>query len=252
VSKRFITLSICLLLGGCSWWPWGGDGTEPPPPARIIGVISAISDHVTVIDASSGGWARRTAAYPLGNWQIDQVAADQATAWLQKRGFEVHPVAASEAAFRADTLGGPVNRGGWLGGSKKPDFAAVIQHNVQPATLPYYLILIEANGNDSMPDLRGIGLVRFSGKPQAFVLYHAFLVDGKTGATIDDIHADPNGTFWGNGPAQINGPNTDLPKAAWPKQVDTWSDDQQAAFRDAVETELKASLKTNLPRLDLP
>jgi len=252
VPRRFIVLSICLLLGGCSLWPWGGDNEEAPPPPRIIGVVSAISDHVTVIDATSAGWARRTAAYPIGNWQIDQLAADQASAWLRKKGFDVRPVAATPAAFKADALGGPVSRGGWLGGSKKPDFATVIQRNLQPAGLPYYLILIEASGNDSMPDLRGIGLVRFSGRPQAFVLYHAFLIDGKTGATIEDIHADPGGTLWGSGPAQINGPNTDLPKAAWPKQVDAWSSDQQAAFRDAIETELKASLKSNLARLDLP
>jgi hypothetical protein len=252
VSKRLIILSICLLLGGCSWWPWGGDQEDLPSPPKIIGVISAISDHITVIDAAGGGgWARRTVTYPLGDWQIDQLAADQAGAWLQKKGFEVHPAVANRAAFKADALGGPVSRGGWLGGSKKPDFAALIQRNVQPAGLPYYLILVEASGNDGLPDMHGIGLVRFSGRPQAFVLYHAFLVDGRTGATIDDIHADPKGTVWGSGATQINGPNTDLPKAAWPKQVDTWSSDQQAAFRDAIETEVKASLKANLPRLDL-
>lgn len=253
MSKRLIVLSICLLLGGCSWWPWGGDQEEAPPPPKIIGVISAISDHVTVIDASGGGgWARRTATYPLGDWQIDQMATNQAAVWLQKQGFDVRPVTVKQAAFKADALGGPVSRGGWLGGSKKPDFAAVVQRNVQPAGLPYYLILTEASGNDGLPDMHGIGLVRFSGRPQAFVLYHVFLVDGRTGATIDDFHADPKGPAWGSAQAQISGPNTDLPKAAWPKQVDAWSSDQQAAFRDAVETEVKASLKANLPRLDLP
>lgn len=249
MSKRLIALSLCLVLGGCSWWPWGNDAAEAPPPPKVVGVISLLSDHVTVIDAS-GGWARRSAVYPLAGWQIDQVAEQQASSWLQKHGFEPRSLAVNNAAFKSQALGGPVARRGWADGAS-PNLGEIIRHNVQPADLPYYLLLVEASGSDSIPDMHGIGLVHFSGKPQAFVLYHLFLIDGKSGAIIDNVHADPAGTTWGAG-NPIAGPNTDLPKAAWPKQVDAWSPDQQSAFRDAVEAELKDSLRANLRRLDLP
>ncbi|HVJ40780.1 MAG TPA: hypothetical protein VM639_04755 [Dongiaceae bacterium] len=249
LRRALCLLSACLLLSACSWWPWG-NGDETPPPPKTIGVISVLSDHVTVIDATGQGWMRHRASYPLGSWPIDALATQTATAWLQKKDFDVRPVTVTASAFAADALGGPVARRGWLDRAR-PNLVDIIHHNVQPADLPYYLLLVEASGSDSIPDLHGIGFVHFSGKPQAFVLYHAFLIDGKSGETIDSFHADADNESWGESSA-IAGPNTDLPKAAWPKQVDAWTEEQQAAFRDAVERELRTSLKSNLPRLDLP
>jgi hypothetical protein len=248
VLKRLFILCTCLALTACSWWPFG-DSEEAPPSPKIIGVISMLSDHITVIDAN-GGWTRRSAVYPLDGWQVDQLAVQQASEWLQKHDYEPRVLIVNNAAFNAQALGGPVSRSGWLDRTR-PDLAAIIRHAAQPADLPYYLVLVEASGSDSIPDMHGIGLVRFSGRPQAFVLYHCFLIDGKSGEIIDNVHADRDSTTWGAS-APIAGPNADLPKAAWPKQVDAWSAEQQAAFRDAVESELKTSLRTNLRRLDLP
>ena len=247
--KRLVLLSICLLLAGCSWWPWGSSVPEVPPAPKTIGVVSVISGQIAVIDAS-GGWTRRSVIYPLGDWRIDQVATDQASAWLQQKDFEVRPVTISAGAFGVRALGGPVNRGG-LFGKQRPSFSAIIRSSVQPADLDYYLVLVEASGSTGIPDMHGIGLVHFSGKPQAFVLYHAFLIDGKTGETIDDVHADGNNAHSGLF-TDIDGPNTDLPKAAWPHQIDAWSAEQQTAFRDAIVAELTNNLKETLPRLSLP
>lgn len=242
-------LSACLLLSACSWWPWGGDLDEAPPPPKTIGVISALSDQVTVIDAT-GGWMRHRATYPLDDWPIDALATQEATRWLEKKGFEVKPVSVEKSAFSAQALGGPVSRSDWLDRAR-PSLVDIIHRNVRPADLAYYLVLVEASGSDSIPDLHGIGFVHFSGKPQAFMLYHALLIDGKSGETIDDLHADPDNAHWGDS-AAIAGPNTDLPKAVWPQQVDAWTDEQRAAFRDAVEGALRTNLKVNLRRLDLP
>lgn len=251
VLKRLLVLSACLVVSACSWWPWGSDTPDVTPEAKTIGVVSMLSDHIAVIDATNSGWARHTAIYPLSGWQVDTLATQQITTWLQHQdGFEVRPVTASAAAFSIQALGGPVNRGGWFG-RQRPSLGPVIRSSVQPANLDYYLILVEASGSTSIPDLHGIGLVHFSGKPQAFVLYHAFLVDGKTGETVSEVHADAEDEHWGAFSA-IDGPNSDMPKTAWPKDVNTWSADQQTAFRQTVEAELSNSLKVTLPRLDLP
>jgi hypothetical protein len=252
VRKRYpiLCLILCLILGGCSWWPWGNNDQEATAPAvKTIGVVSVLSDRIAVIDAGNKGWSRQTAFYPLAGWQIDDLASKQATAWLREKGFDARPVSASAGAFSAQALGGPVSDGGWFD-RQRPSFTEIIHRSVQPADLDYYLILVEASGSSSIRDLHGIGLVHFSGRPQAFVAYHLFLVDGKSGETIDDVHADAKND-WGDN-AALDSPNIDLPKAVWPRQIAAWSPEQQAAFRDAVETELKSSLKATLRRLDLP
>src|ERR1700742_479897 len=114
VLKRYLILSLCLLLGACSWWPWGSDEPQPAPAPKTIGVISALASQIVVIDASNHGWAKRTVFYPLGDWQIDDLAVRQAGAWLAKEGFVVRPVTVSAGAFSAQALGVPVVRGDWL------------------------------------------------------------------------------------------------------------------------------------------
>ena len=251
VLKRCWVLSICLLLGACSLWPWGGsDQPSAPPPPKTIGVISVLTGQVAVIDAGNNGWVRQTAVYPLADWQINDLATEQANAWLAKQGYEVRSVTAAPGAFSAKALGGPVAKGGWFD-NPRPSFTDLIHRSVQPADLDYYLILVEANASTSVPDMHGIGLVHFSGRPQAFIAYHVFLIDGKSGETLDTIHADAENESWGSSSA-IDGPHIDLPKAVWPKQPANWSPEQQAAFRDGVESELPLSLKATLRRLDLP
>lgn len=250
--KRYLIVSAFLLLGACSWWPWGNDNDtpQPAPAPKTIGVISALGDQIAVIDASNHGWAKRTAFYPTTGWAIDDLAVKQVDVWFEKKGFDVRPVTASPGAFSAQALGGPVSPGGWFD-RQRPSFTDIIRHSVRPADLDYYLILVEASGSTGLPDLHGIGFVHFSRQPQAVIAYHAFLVDGRSGETLDDVHADAKGGQSGNN-QQIDAPNIDLPKATWPQQVTAWSPEQQAAFRDAVETELRVSLKATLRRLDLP
>lgn len=248
--KRYLIVSTCLLLGACSWWSGSNDTPQPAPVPKTIGVISALDGQIVVIDASNHGWARHTAFYPTTGWPIDDLAVKQADAWLAKRGFEVRSVTSSAGAFSPQALGGPVSSGGWFD-RQRPSFTDIIHRSVQPPDLDYYLILVEASGSTGLPDLHGIGFIHFSHKPQAVVAYHAFLVDGKSGETLDDVHAEGGAGQSGNND-QIDAPNTDLPKAVWPQQVTNWSAEQQAAFRQAVEAELGVSLKDTLRRLDLP
>jgi hypothetical protein len=251
VLKRLCVLSVCLVLGGCSWWPWGDDTPAPAAPApKTIGIVSVLSNTIHVIDAGNGGWSRRSEIYPLADWQIDALAEQAAKDWLTQQGFEVRPVVAARSAFGLQALGGPVTRAGWFD-RHRPTFGTIIHSSVQPPDLDYYLILVEASASTSVPDMHGIGLVRFSGKPQAFIAYHAFLIDGKSGETLDEVHADAENEHWGDFSA-IDGPNVDLPKSDWPRPISDWSAPQQQAFRQAIETELPVSLKATLPRLSLP
>ncbi|HEX9448209.1 MAG TPA: hypothetical protein VF920_09515, partial [Dongiaceae bacterium] len=214
--KRYLVLSICLLLGACSWWPWGGDTPEATTPAaKTIGVVSALSNDIRIIDASNGGWSRRSQVYPLQDWKIDAVAQQTAADWLYQQGFDVRPVVAAPAAFGLHALGGPVARGGWFD-RHRPTFGTILHSSVQPADLDYYLVLVEASGSTSVPDLHGIGLIRVSGKPKAFVVYHVFLIDGKSGETLDELHADAENEHWGEF-SEVDGPHVDLPKSDWPR-----------------------------------
>lgn len=250
--KHYLVLSLCLLLSACSWWPWGGD--EQPatatPATKTIGIISVLSNEIRVIDATNDGWSRRSQVYPLGDWKIDATATQTAKDWLLQQGFDVRPVTAATAAFGLQALGGPVTRKGWFD-RHRPEFSTIIRSSVQPADLDYYLILVEASGSSSVPDLHGVGLVRFSRKPRAFVAYHVFLIDGKSGETIDEVHADAENEHWGAF-SSVDSPNVELPKSDWPRPISDWSAPQQQSFRQVIENEIAVSLKATLPRLDLP
>jgi len=250
VLRRYLIVSACLLLVACSWWPWGSDEPAAPPAPKTIGVISVLSSRIAVIDTANSGWSRRTAFYPLADWPIDDLATTQATAWLQQKGFDVRPVTIQPGAFSAQALGGPVTRGDWFD-RQRPSFTDIIHRSAQPGDLDYYLILVEGSGSTSVPDLHGIGFVHFSSRPQAFIAYHVFLIDGKSGETLDDVHADADNQ-WGSADPAVDAPYTDLPKAIWPRQITAWSPEQQAAFRDGIDAELTSSLKATLRRLDLP
>jgi hypothetical protein len=252
VLNRFLVFSLCLLLGACSLWPWGGDDqpAAATPATKTIGIVSVLSSDIRVIDATNNGWSRRSQIYPLGDWQINAIASQTAKDWLAQQGFDVRPVTVATTAFGLQALGGPVTRKGWFD-RHRPEFSTIIRSSVQPPDLAYYLILVEGSGSSSVPDLHGIGLARFERKPRAFVAYHVFVVDGKTGETLDEVHADAENEHWGEF-SSVDGPNVELPKSDWPRPISDWSAPQQQSFREAIEHEIVVSLKATLPRLDLP
>lgn len=249
MKKRFCTFIVCLLLTGCSLWPWSEEKKPAPPVVPTIGIVSAISERITLAEVGSLGWEKSTFNFPLGDWPVDAVLVSAASRKLAKRGYRVRPVHYDRQAFAADALGGPVSRGGLLD-RKRPALAPIIQAHVQPADLDLYLVFVEASAPVGAVAPHGIGLLRLSGEPHAYALYHAFLIDGHTGETIKDVHAEPMGNGWYQ-LARIDGPYVEVDKSLWPKPIVSWRAAQRQAFQEKVEELLRDSLPGTLDQLDL-
>ena len=249
MMKRLSTLIVCLLLTGCSLWPWSDDEDVVPRAVPTIGVISALSERISLAQVNELGWEKSSYQFPLDGWRIDETVASEAERLLRKRGYDVHPVRYDRKAFSAGALGGPVARGGLLD-RKRPALAPIIRDAVQPQDLDLYLVLVEASVPLGALDPHGISLLRLDGEPTAVALYHAFLIDGHTGETVEDIHAEP----WSNGwyqLARVDGPYEDVDKSVWPKPITAWTASQRQEFQAKIEKLLHASLRKTLDQLDL-
>ncbi|MDY0881896.1 hypothetical protein ACFPL7_20120 [Dongia soli] len=248
MMKRFCALVICLLLTGCSLWPWSAD-EETTTAIPTIGVISALSERITLAQVNSVGWEKSSYQFPLEDWQIDATASSEAERLLRKRGYDVRPVRYDRKAFSANALGGPVARGGLLD-RKRPALAPVIRSAVQPNDLDLYLVLVEASVPLGALDPHGVALLRLGGEPTAVALYHAFLIDGHTGETVEDIHAEPLGNGWYQ-LARVDGPYAEMHKSVWPKPITAWTASQRQDFQAKIEDLLHPSLRKTLDQLDL-
>lgn len=247
--KRLSALIVCLLLTGCSLWPWSEDEEAPPPPVPTIGVISALSERINLAQVNELGWEKSSFQFPLDDWRIDETVTSQAEHLLRKRGYDVQPVRYDRQAFSAGALGGPVARGGLLD-RKRPALAPIIRAAVQPKDLDLYLVLVEASVPLGALDPHGIGLLRLDSEPTAIALYHAFLIDGHSGETVEDIHAEPLGNGWYQ-LARVDGPYAELDKSVWPKPITAWRASQRQEFQAKIEELLHASLRRTLDQLDL-
>jgi len=240
--KRFATIFVCLLLSACSLW--GGDEPErqaaQPSGPRTIGVISAISSNITLGDIAANGWEKRGYAFPIGAWHIDGLVTDQVTQLLRQHAYDVRPVTYDPAKFGAAAIGGPVMRGN-IFDRQRPSLGPIIRSSVQPDNLDYYLLLVEAGAYSGAYRLHGIGLLRQGGSLTGYVLYHAFLIDGRSGEPVADIRAEPLGNSW-YVTNKIDGPFTGLAMKVWPKPIVTWTPEQQQTLHEAVETMLQQSL----------
>ncbi len=249
--KRLIVLVACLFsLSACSLWPWGGDDTssapaqEEPAGPKTIGVISALSESITLADIDSLGWEKGSISFPIGDWRIDDQATEQATRLLRDAGYDVRPLHYAASKFRAPAIDGPVMRGGVFN-RERPNLGPIIRRAVEPNNLDYYLVLVEAGATSGAYTLRGIGLLRQHAVPTAYILYHAFLIDGHSGEAVADFHADPLGNGWYE-LAKIDGPFTDLGKDAWPKPIASWSAVQRQMLQEAANKLLQESLPNTI------
>lgn len=247
--KRLCTLIACLLLTGCSLWPWSEDAGGTPTATPTIGVVSALSERISLAQVNELGWEKSSYHFPLANWRIDETVTAEAERLLRKRGYDVRPIRYDRNAFAADMLGGPVARGGLLD-RKRPALTPIIRSAVQPNDLDLYLVLVEASVPLGALDPHGIGLLRLDGEPTAVALYHAFLIDGHTGETVGDIHAEPLGNGWYQ-LARVDGPYAEMEKSVWPKPITDWTASQRQEFQAKIEELMRSSLRKTLDQLDL-
>jgi hypothetical protein len=241
--KRFATILACLLLSACSLWPGGSDERAAPalpPGPKTIGVISAVSADITLADIGSKGWQKGGYDVPLGSWHIDSDVTDEVTRLLKQRGYDVRPVTYDPAKFSAAAIGGPAVRGDVFN-RKRPDLGPIVRSNVQPGNLDYYLVLVEAGADSGAYRLHGIGVLRQRGGVTAYVLYNAFLIDGRSGEIIADVRAEPLSNSWYD-TDKIDGPFTSLDMKTWPKSITDWTPEQQQMLHQAVGTMLRQSL----------